>query len=191
MTNRPALLRQLAAAGLVLGLSACGGSDPQPVADGAAAPAGDAHGRSAYLANCSACHQRDGGGLKGAFPPLAGADWLRDHPTQRSIEVVLRGLSGPITVNGVQYNAVMPPAPHLSDRDVAAILTYVYGNWGNDGRMVTPEMVATVRAGGSLDDDAGAAPAAAPAGDDELAPAQPATDQPTPAAPDATEAGSN
>jgi mono/diheme cytochrome c family protein len=134
-------------AGIVLVLGACGGDGGAPEAS-AADPV--AHGRSAYQIHCSACHQRDGGGLKGAFPPLAGADWLREQPTERAISVVLRGLSGPLTVNGQAYNAVMPPMAHLSDRDVAAILTHVYGNWGNDGRVVSEAMVAAVRAGQSL-----------------------------------------
>jgi nitrite reductase (NO-forming) / hydroxylamine reductase len=130
-------------AGVLLMLVACGG-DPA-TSDAAADPA--VHGRNAFLVHCAACHQRDGSGLRGAFPPLADADWLREHPTERAISVVLRGLSGPLTVNGLQYNAVMPPMAHLSDRDVAAILTHVYGNWGNDGRMVSEGMVAAVRAG--------------------------------------------
>jgi nitrite reductase (NO-forming) / hydroxylamine reductase len=182
MTLRPPSLRHAALAAAVLALAACG-SDPQPTAEGVT---GVTDGRAAYLANCVACHQADGGGIRGAFPPLANADWLREHSTQATIEVLLRGLSGPITVNGVIYNSVMPPVAHLSDRDIAVILTYVYGNWGNDGRQVTPEMVAIVRAGGSLpgddaSDDAATTDHDATATDSDAdsaadAPAEPAVD---------------
>jgi mono/diheme cytochrome c family protein len=139
-------VRLFGLAGALLMLGACGG-DPAPL-DATADLA--AHGRNAFLTHCSACHQREGSGIKGAFPPLADADWLREQPTERAISVVLRGLSGPLMVNGQQYNAVMPPMSHLSDRDVAAILTHVYANWGNDGRVVSEDMVAAVRAGRPL-----------------------------------------
>ncbi|MFN3843463.1 MAG: cytochrome D1 domain-containing protein [Rehaibacterium terrae] len=104
-------------------------------------------GKAAYLAHCAACHQPEGTGLKGAFPPLAGADRLNAMTTEQAIEVVLRGLSGPIQVNGDTYNGVMPAMSHLSDADVAAILSHVYGSWGNDGRTVSAEQVAAVRQG--------------------------------------------
>jgi nitrite reductase (NO-forming) / hydroxylamine reductase len=171
MNLRPPSLRHAALAlATSLALTACG-SDPQPGSDGTPA-SGD--GRAAYLANCSACHQPDGRGLPGAFPPLAAADWLREQPTEASIRALLQGLTGPITVNGVTYNSVMPPVAHLSDHDISAILSYVYANWGNDGREVTAEMVATVRAGGSLSD--------APAGSGGQAPAEPVTETTDPAA---------
>jgi mono/diheme cytochrome c family protein len=163
MNHRLSIPARAALVATLAALVACGGDPPSRSTEtaGASAPV-DTAGRAAYLANCSACHQREGGGLKGAFPPLAGADWLREQPTERSIAVVLRGLSGPLTVNGVSYNSMMPPMAHLSDRDVAAILTYVYASWGNDGRVVTADMVATVRGGGSLQEDVPADADAAP-----------------------------
>jgi mono/diheme cytochrome c family protein len=144
LSLRHAPARLLLLAGVSAGLVACGGDAAQDTSDPAA------HGRNMFLVHCSACHQREGGGLPGAFPPLAGADWLREQSTEQAIAVVLRGLSGPLTVNGQSYNAVMPPMSHLSDRDIAAILTHVYANWGNDGRVVSAEMVAAVRAGQPL-----------------------------------------
>jgi mono/diheme cytochrome c family protein len=77
------------------------------------------------------------------FPPLAKSDYLMANK-QRSIEVVLQGLSGPVTVNGKQYNSVMPPMSQLRDDEVANILTYVRNAWGNQGDQVTaPEVTAT------------------------------------------------
>jgi nitrite reductase (NO-forming)/hydroxylamine reductase len=102
-------------------------------------------GKAVYLANCAACHQPDGTGLKGAFPPLAGSDYLQGDRKQ-VMTAALFGLSGPITVNGEQYNGVMPSMGHLSDEDLAAALTFVWGSWGNTGSAVSVEEVAALRA---------------------------------------------
>ena len=104
-----------------------------------------AKGEAAYLANCAACHQPNGKGLPGAFPPLAGSDYLKGDRKQ-VMAAALFGLSGPITVNGVDYNGVMPSLGHLTDADLAAALTYVFGSWGNDGAAVGEKEVAALRA---------------------------------------------
>lgn len=97
-------------------------------------------GRRAYQRDCVACHQASGQGIVGVFPPLAGSDFLNaDVP--RAIRAITQGLTGPITVNGVQYNSVMP-ALGLSREDVANVLTYVYSQWGNTSVVVSPEGVA-------------------------------------------------
>jgi nitrite reductase (NO-forming) len=70
---------------------------------------------------------------------LANADYL-NADENRAIDVLLRGLSGEIEVNGKKYNSMMP-AQSLSDEEVANVLTYVYNNWGNKGTEITPEMV--------------------------------------------------
>ena len=104
-----------------------------------------AKGEAAYLANCAACHQPTGVGLPGAFPPLADSDFLKGDRKQ-VMAAALFGLSGPITVNGVDYNGVMPSLGHLTDADLAAALTYVFGSWGNDGAAVGEKEVAALRA---------------------------------------------
>lgn len=101
-------------------------------------------GRRVFTQNCAACHQVDGRGIPGAFPPLVRSDYL-NADVRRAIGIVLNGLSGPITVNGERFNSVMP-ALSLSDEAVANVLTYVYRQWGNSGAVVTPEMVAPIRA---------------------------------------------
>jgi nitrite reductase (NO-forming)/hydroxylamine reductase len=101
-------------------------------------------GEAVYLANCSACHQPNGKGLPGAFPPLAGSDYLRGN-RQEVMAAALFGLSGPITVNGVAYNGMMPSLGHLTDEDLAAALTYVFGAWGNDLAAVSAAEVAALR----------------------------------------------
>ncbi|MBK6263990.1 nitrite reductase, copper-containing [Marivirga sp. S37H4] len=98
-----------------------------------------AKGKKLYAQNCLACHQPEGQGIAGAFPPLAKSDYL-NKDTDRAINVLLNGLNGEITVNGDTYNSVMP-AQRLSDEDNAAVLTYIYNNWGNNGTVVTPEQV--------------------------------------------------
>jgi len=87
-------------------------------AEVAAAGAGElmAAGEGVYLANCAACHQPTGVGLAGAFPPLAGSDFLQGN-RQEVLAAALFGLQGPITVNGVEYNGVMPSLGHLTDED--------------------------------------------------------------------------
>jgi nitrite reductase (NO-forming) len=102
-----------------------------------------AFGERVYAANCAACHQPSGLGVPGAFPPLARSDFLNADKT-RAIGVLLRGLTGPIVVNGDTYDGVMP-ALRLSDEDVANVLTYVYSQWGNSGQIVQPSEVRSVR----------------------------------------------
>tara|TARA_R100000005_G_scaffold90887_2_gene62686 strand:- start:1724 stop:3076 length:1353 start_codon:yes stop_codon:yes gene_type:complete len=100
-------------------------------------------GKDKYIATCSACHQANGQGIEGAFPPLAKSDYL-NADVDRAIDIVLHGKTGEITVNGKKYNSVMT-AQALSDEEVANVLTYVYNSWGNSKKEVTPAMVQAVR----------------------------------------------
>ena len=110
------------------------------------AGAGD-HGGGAKVFErvCAACHQADGRGVGNVFPPLRDSDYLRAD-LDRAISSVINGLSGPILVNGVEYNTAMPPMAYLSDEEVASVLTFVLEEW-NGGGGVTVEQVASVRAG--------------------------------------------
>ncbi|MBT8098971.1 MAG: c-type cytochrome, partial [Gammaproteobacteria bacterium] len=112
-----------------------------------------AQGESVYMANCAACHQPDGKGLKGAFPPLAESDYLKGDRKQ-VLSVAMFGLSGPITVNGVDYNGVMPSLGHLSNEQLAAAMTYVFSSWGNDFAAVSVAEVAALRAELGMEDRA-------------------------------------
>ena len=100
-------------------------------------------GKKVYQRTCIACHQVQGQGLEGPFPPLAKADYL-NADVDRAIETVLKGHTGGITVNGKQYNSVMPPQP-LNPEQIADVLTYVYHNWENNKTVVSPERVKKVR----------------------------------------------
>ena len=106
-----------------------------------------AAGKPMFASTCSACHQATGSGLAGSIPPLAASDFLVKNEKDRLISVVLDGLTGPVKVNGNSFNGVMPTWNHLSNDDVANILTYVLNSWGNPGGMVTAAEVAKVRQG--------------------------------------------
>ena len=101
-------------------------------------------GEALYNGTCSVCHQSNGAGLPNVFPPLAKSDYLNADKT-RAINIVLNGLSGPVTVNGAKFDSVMPPMSQLNDDEVANIVTYVLNSWGNKGGTVTAADVAKVR----------------------------------------------
>jgi nitrite reductase (NO-forming) / hydroxylamine reductase len=105
-----------------------------------------AAGRKVYQNVCQACHGPEGKGLPGAFPPVANSDWIAQNK-DRLVEVILNGLSGPIVVNGQNYNAVMPPMGYLNDADVANVLNFVLNSWGNPGGEIQLAEVAQARGG--------------------------------------------
>ncbi len=119
----------------------------------AAAPAGGrslaqrkALGGRVYQQVCFACHQKNGEGMAGQFPPLAKSDYLMAD-IDRAIRGIIHGQQGEMVVNGKTWNGVMPPQ-NLNDEDIANVLTYVLNSWGNSHAMISPEHVAQVRAAG-------------------------------------------
>ncbi|MDI3258568.1 MAG: copper-containing nitrite reductase [Sinobacteraceae bacterium] len=115
-----------------------------------------AAGRQLFTGTCSVCHQANGEGLPGVFPPLAKSDFLAALASQdkaKLIGIPLHGLTGKVTVNGKDYDSVMPPMSQLTDDEVANILTFVLNSWGNPGGQISKDEVSKVRA----------QPAAAPA----------------------------
>lgn len=60
-----------------------------------------------YNAYCTPCHQRNGLGDGSRFPPLVSSEWVNGNK-QKLIEVVIKGLDGPIQLNGKPYNDMMP-----------------------------------------------------------------------------------
>ena len=133
---------------LVLGLAGSGLAQAQANASDQVnerpVKSGEEAGKAAYLANCAACHQADGAGLAGAFPPLKDSDWIAKDP-QAALKAVLAGLNGKITVNGNDYNAVMPAMSHLGDADISAILNHVMDEFNDSDVRFTPAQVATAR----------------------------------------------
>ena len=105
-------------------------------------------GKALFTGTCSVCHQPNGAGLPGVFPPLAKSDFLNADP-KRAIGIVIHGLTGKVTVNGKDYESVMPPMNQLNDDELANILTYVLNSWDNKGGQIKTEDVKAERAKGA------------------------------------------
>jgi nitrite reductase (NO-forming) len=102
-------------------------------------------GGELFSGTCSVCHQSNGAGLPGVFPPLAKSDFLAAD-IGRAQGIVLHGLTGKVVVNGSEFNSVMPPMTQLNDDEVANILTYVLNSWGNPGGRVSSDDIKKRRA---------------------------------------------
>jgi len=101
-------------------------------------------GKTIYQKHCLACHQTNGSGVPGLYPPLQQTETVNGDNT-KLIDVVLNGLQGAITVKGETYNNVMPGNQHLTDEEIAAVINYVRNNFGNTANPVTIEEVEKVR----------------------------------------------
>ncbi len=102
-------------------------------------------GKAVFASHCAACHQATGAGLPGVFPPLAGSEWVVGKDTTVA-NIVLHGINGTLTVKGTAYNGAMPAfKDQLGDAEIAALLSYIRSQWGNQGDAITPELVAQVR----------------------------------------------
>ncbi len=97
---------------------------------------------------CITCHQGDGAGLSASgFPGLIGTSWVLGNE-ERLIKIVLKGIMGPIEVNGNKYAGQVPMTPFggmLNDDEVAAVLTYVRNAFGNQAPAILPDKVKAVR----------------------------------------------
>jgi mono/diheme cytochrome c family protein len=117
-----------------------------PTLAGPATSAQLSRGARVYRSLCLACHLPDGKGMSALVPPLVAADFMFAD-RERAIRTVLKGLAGPITVNGVGYQGVMPALEQvLTDQQVADVLTYVFNTWGNSGEAFAPAHIGLLRA---------------------------------------------
>lgn len=107
-------------------------------------PAVMAVGKVQFLV-CAACHGQNGEGGPIA-PPLAGSEWVKG-PISNLIRIQLRGLQGPISVKGTEYNMPggMAALAYQTDDQIAGVLTYVRNSFGNKAPAVKPEQVAALR----------------------------------------------
>ena len=104
-----------------------------------------AAGAAVYEKNCQVCHQADGAGMAGAFPPLVDSDWVTGSETTVT-RIVLHGLQGPIEVGGVTYNSAMPAwAGVLQDEEIAAVITYIRQVGSNSATAVSTDHVQAVK----------------------------------------------
>ena len=110
-----------------------------------AEPDAGSSGEAIFALRCASCHQADGAGVPGTYPPLAGSRWVTED-RRTPIRILLRGLQGEIEVAGTVYTGAMPAFDTLSDEEIASVLSYVRASFGNDAPALTPEEVAEVRA---------------------------------------------
>jgi mono/diheme cytochrome c family protein len=116
----------------------------QPKSGAAAALA---HGKVVFDAYCGLCHGSDGAGKPGQAPPLAGSEWVNTPGFSRLAHIPLGGLSGTIKVAGKDWSLNMAAmGAGLSDADLAAVLTYIRGSWGNKASAVSADDVNKIRA---------------------------------------------
>jgi mono/diheme cytochrome c family protein len=106
-----------------------------------------AFGRELFTGKgCIACHQTSGQGLPNQFPPLAGSAWVQATSPNRIIRIVLNGAQGQIDVKGQTFNNAMVPFRELlNNEEVAAVLTFVRQEWGNQAPEVKPDQVKAIR----------------------------------------------
>ncbi|WP_009963474.1 PVC-type heme-binding CxxCH protein [Verrucomicrobium spinosum] len=105
-------------------------------------------GKTIYDALCLNCHQPEGKGLPGIYPPLAGSEWVSGDKAA-FIKIVIHGLTGPITVSGQTYGVAAPipmPPMGLDDQQIAHVATYIRSQFGNSAPAITVDEVKAVRA---------------------------------------------
>jgi len=106
-------------------------------------------GAKIYNTYCTNCHQKNGRGDGNMIPPLSGSEWVtggKYMEKELAIRVLLNGLDGPIKVKNRPYNSAMPKHNFLNDADIAAVLTYIRNNFGNNSSLVTAAEVKKIRA---------------------------------------------
>lgn len=102
-------------------------------------------GDMVYAGVCQACHQNDGKGVVGKYPPLSGSDWLL-HDELTPARIVLYGLEGEITVKGTGFNNKMPQFyDKLSNEEIAAAISFARSSFGNKTTAVSPAQVDSMR----------------------------------------------
>jgi len=127
---------------LLLLMACCGAQNPGSDEDASILKLGE----GVYERYCLACHQMDGSGVPGLYPPLRETEWVTGDK-ETLIEIVMNGLSGTIEVNGEVYNQEMAASEFLSDEEIAAVLTYIRAGFGNDSGRVSATEVASIREG--------------------------------------------
>jgi len=112
-------------------------------------PKAPSRGQQIYEMACLPCHQPEGKGLPGVYPPLAGSEWVRGD-SSRLIKILLHGLGGSITVAGQSFGLrpdaiVMPSLGGLTDEQIADVLTYVRNGYGEKAGDVPADDVKKIR----------------------------------------------
>ncbi|MCO6413208.1 MAG: cytochrome c [Thiogranum sp.] len=111
-------------------------------------------GEALYLDHCAACHQPDGKGVRGFFPPLAGNPRVTaDDPAkvQDYLRRIIFGYHGGLIVDNQVYSGRMPPIGYvgrINDSELLDLINYQRTAWGNDARPVTFAELAEARSAG-------------------------------------------
>ena len=104
-------------------------------------------GKKVFAVRCASCHQANGLGIAGQYPPLAGSKWVTSDPGLIT-NIILKGLKGEIIVKGETYGtsaAVNMAAVPISDREIANVTTYVRQAWGNEAPEILESEVSAFR----------------------------------------------
>lgn len=102
-------------------------------------------GKKVYDMYCQACHQADGNGVPRLNPPLVGTVFVTGSKT-RLIDIVLKGLTDPLEINGEEYNNPMAAHSFLTDQQIADVLTYIRNSFGNKAGAISVAEVKKQRA---------------------------------------------
>ena len=110
-------------------------------------------GKALFMQTCMACHQFNGLGIPGAFPPFDGSEYVQGD-TKRLVALVIKGYTGPITVKGVAFPGAIPliavdtqfPQFYKDNKNLADVLNYVRTAWSNKAdTAITPDFIQKIR----------------------------------------------
>ena len=104
------------------------------------------HENAIYKKYCLVCHQADGSGVPGMYPPLGPGSWVGKDPKEL-VEILTKGLSGKVEVNGEIYKNAMPAQAQLTNDEIADVLTYIRSEFGNSFQSVDAALVKKIRSG--------------------------------------------
>lgn len=94
-------------------------------------------GAQLYQTHCASCHGEQGQGLRRLIPPVAASDYLAPHRADLPC-LIRNGQKGPVVVNGIEYNQVMPGHKQdLTDAEITNLLNFVQQSWGNQNELYT------------------------------------------------------
>lgn len=119
-------------------------TETSPVVQKAQQPVVTEPGKMVYNMFCRSCHQADGTGSPGMYPPLDGTETVNGDK-EKLIGIILEGQSGPIVVKGEHYNNEMPKMDYLTDQQIADVLTWIRSNFGNEADPISVNEVAAKR----------------------------------------------
>lgn len=154
MSRFPPLLSALGLPGLFPGVAISGSPSPagiriQALSPPPAAESPQLPGLTIYQRACMSCHQADGRGQPGLFPPLRDADWIKAPDPARLIRITLHGMVGPVSINGIPFKSSAPFMPGhaatLSDPEIATVLTWIRKEMGGLDAPVTAAAVTSIR----------------------------------------------